>query len=137
MEPETQRLISGLPCPYGDGNTSERVASILEEPDVQGLLHLDEPDLRGLLPRDSGRGVGCRCVISRPALFDPSVEGGSKRRQRLLQALAPHRPVGRLRRLVADVVDLRLSRYRIKDHLGERRRRRPRCTRGQESEIRD
>ena len=50
VEPETQRLIAALPCPYGDGNTSERVASILEEPDVQGLLHLDEPDLRGYCP---------------------------------------------------------------------------------------
>jgi UDP-N-acetylglucosamine 2-epimerase (non-hydrolysing) len=50
VEPATQRLIAALPCPYGDGNTSERVANLLEEPDVQGLLQLDEPDLLGYCP---------------------------------------------------------------------------------------
>jgi UDP-N-acetylglucosamine 2-epimerase (non-hydrolysing) len=49
-EPEMQRLVAALPCPYGDGHTSERVASILAEPGVQRLLLLDEPDLRGYCP---------------------------------------------------------------------------------------
>ncbi|HEY3810910.1 MAG TPA: UDP-N-acetylglucosamine 2-epimerase (non-hydrolyzing) [Acidimicrobiales bacterium] len=49
-EPEMQRLVAALPCPYGDGHTAERVASILEEPGIHRLLQLDEPDLRGYCP---------------------------------------------------------------------------------------
>ncbi len=36
--------VAGLPCPYGDGTTGFRVASVLADPATQALLTLDEPD---------------------------------------------------------------------------------------------
>jgi UDP-N-acetylglucosamine 2-epimerase (non-hydrolysing) len=36
--------IAALPCPYGDGNTGNRVAELLADPAVEALLRLDEPD---------------------------------------------------------------------------------------------
>ena len=49
--PDEQDRIAGLPCPYGDGHTSERVAEILGDPDVARLLEIHEPDFTdGHLP---------------------------------------------------------------------------------------
>ena len=39
-----------MPCPYGDGHVSERLASSLDDPAVLDLLTLDEPDLTAGLP---------------------------------------------------------------------------------------
>lgn len=36
--------IAALPCPYGDGDTGGRVATLLADPAVDALLALDEPD---------------------------------------------------------------------------------------------
>jgi len=41
---KTQRRVAALPCPYGDGRTAERVASLLASPAVGELLRLEEPD---------------------------------------------------------------------------------------------
>jgi UDP-N-acetylglucosamine 2-epimerase (non-hydrolysing) len=41
---QLQRL-AGIPCPYGDGHTGERVAQLLEEPGTAELLQLTEPQL--------------------------------------------------------------------------------------------
>jgi UDP-N-acetylglucosamine 2-epimerase (non-hydrolysing) len=38
-----RRRIDALPCPYGDGLTSRRVAALLGNPPNQALLHLSEP----------------------------------------------------------------------------------------------
>ena len=45
--PDEQRRIAGIPCPYGDGHTSERVADILVSPDTAHLLAIREPDFTG------------------------------------------------------------------------------------------
>lgn len=45
--PERQRLVAGLPCPYGDGTTGEQVADLLLDPAVRPLLDLAEPDFVG------------------------------------------------------------------------------------------
>jgi UDP-N-acetylglucosamine 2-epimerase (non-hydrolysing) len=39
--------VAALPCPYGDGLTGERVASLLTDPATAALLTLDEPDWVG------------------------------------------------------------------------------------------
>ena len=45
--PDRQALVAGVPCPYGDGTTAERVAQVLGDPSVQPLLRLEEPDYVG------------------------------------------------------------------------------------------
>jgi len=43
--PAEQTRVYSAPCPYGDGNTAQRVAQALADPLVAPLLRLDEPDL--------------------------------------------------------------------------------------------
>jgi UDP-N-acetylglucosamine 2-epimerase (non-hydrolysing) len=43
--PAAQARVAGVPCPYGDGHTSERVVRLLGDPAVVGRLALAEPDL--------------------------------------------------------------------------------------------
>ena len=43
--PEEQERVAAVPCPYGDGHTSERVAELLADPEILPLLSLEEPDL--------------------------------------------------------------------------------------------
>ena len=43
--PEILTRIVEAPCPYGDGDTAERVADALEDPNVLSLLPIVEPDL--------------------------------------------------------------------------------------------
>lgn len=51
LEPEHQRRVAALPCPYGDGSTGHRVAAILADPATAALIALDEPDFTdGRLP---------------------------------------------------------------------------------------
>jgi UDP-N-acetylglucosamine 2-epimerase (non-hydrolysing) len=45
-----QTRVDAVPCPYGDGHVSERLASSLDDPAVLDLLTLDEPDLTAGLP---------------------------------------------------------------------------------------
>ena len=45
-----QTRVDAVPCPYGDGHVSERLASALDDPAVLDLLTLDEPDLTAGLP---------------------------------------------------------------------------------------
>ena len=44
-EPEEQARVAAVPCPYGTGDTGERVADVLDEPTTPDLLRIDEPDL--------------------------------------------------------------------------------------------
>ncbi len=46
-EPEEQRRVAALPCPYGDGHTAARVLEVLSDAAVRPLLRLDEPDFIG------------------------------------------------------------------------------------------
>ena len=48
--PAEQTRVDAVPCPYGDGHVSERLASSLDDPAVLDLLTLDEPDLTAGLP---------------------------------------------------------------------------------------
>jgi UDP-N-acetylglucosamine 2-epimerase (non-hydrolysing) len=41
--PEEQLRVAGVPCPYGDGHTAERVRQLLSDPGVVELLRLREP----------------------------------------------------------------------------------------------
>jgi UDP-N-acetylglucosamine 2-epimerase (non-hydrolysing) len=43
--PAAQARVAGVPCPYGDGHTAERVVRLLGDPAVVGRLALAEPDL--------------------------------------------------------------------------------------------
>ena len=43
--PEAQARVADVPCPYGDGHTAERVARLLDDPEVVARLPLVEPDL--------------------------------------------------------------------------------------------
>ncbi|MBV8980079.1 MAG: UDP-N-acetylglucosamine 2-epimerase (non-hydrolyzing) [Acidimicrobiia bacterium] len=42
-----QRRVGAVPCPYGDGYTSETVADLLADPSTAPLLQLSEPDFVG------------------------------------------------------------------------------------------
>lgn len=42
-EPSEQERIAALPCPYGDGHTSERVADLLDDEATRSLLTIREP----------------------------------------------------------------------------------------------
>jgi len=44
---EEQRRVAAVPCPYGDGFTGERVANLLQDPEVSSLLRLEEPNFVG------------------------------------------------------------------------------------------
>jgi UDP-N-acetylglucosamine 2-epimerase (non-hydrolysing) len=44
---EEQERVAAVPCPYGDGRTSERVVELLSDPDTARLLRLREPDFVG------------------------------------------------------------------------------------------
>jgi UDP-N-acetylglucosamine 2-epimerase (non-hydrolysing) len=48
--PAEQARVAGVPCPYGDGRVSERMASHLDDPATLDLLALDDPDLTAGLP---------------------------------------------------------------------------------------
>jgi UDP-N-acetylglucosamine 2-epimerase (non-hydrolysing) len=43
-EPDAQRRVAAVRCPYGDGRTGPRVASLLHHPATAPLLELAEPD---------------------------------------------------------------------------------------------
>ena len=43
--PDAQARVAAVPCPYGDGRTSERVVRLLADPAVVARLALSEPDL--------------------------------------------------------------------------------------------
>jgi len=47
---EEQARVAEVPCPYGDGRTSERVVGLLERPETWELLAIREPDLVGFVP---------------------------------------------------------------------------------------
>ncbi len=42
--------VAGLPCPYGDGRTGDRVVEVLAEPGLRALLRPAEPALSAALP---------------------------------------------------------------------------------------
>lgn len=44
---DEQRRVASLPCPYGDGHTSQRVVDALTDPVTSSLLALREPDFVG------------------------------------------------------------------------------------------
>jgi len=44
-EPDAQARVAAVPCPYGDGKVGPRVAALLADPAVRGLLELSEPRL--------------------------------------------------------------------------------------------
>src|SRR5207248_2481846 len=46
-DPDEQRRVAAVPCPYGDGHTAERVAAVLIDPATAPLLELSEPDFVG------------------------------------------------------------------------------------------
>jgi UDP-N-acetylglucosamine 2-epimerase (non-hydrolysing) len=46
-EPEEQARVAGVPCPYGDGHTAERVAALLTDPASLAVLRIEEPDFVG------------------------------------------------------------------------------------------
>jgi UDP-N-acetylglucosamine 2-epimerase (non-hydrolysing) len=48
---DEQARVAATPCLYGDGNTSELVASVLDDPATAALLTLDEPDFLDLPPQ--------------------------------------------------------------------------------------
>ena len=50
VSPQSQQLADSTPCPYGDGHTAERVATLLGEPATWELLRLEEPDFVGREP---------------------------------------------------------------------------------------
>jgi UDP-N-acetylglucosamine 2-epimerase (non-hydrolysing) len=45
-----QRRVAETPCPYGDGHTSERIAALLDDPEVRSRLALVEHDFVGRPP---------------------------------------------------------------------------------------
>jgi UDP-N-acetylglucosamine 2-epimerase (non-hydrolysing) len=45
-EPAVQARVAAVPCPYGDGHTSERVADLLGSEETWKAMAIDEPDLR-------------------------------------------------------------------------------------------
>jgi UDP-N-acetylglucosamine 2-epimerase (non-hydrolysing) len=45
LRPDVREEVFRLPCPYGDGATSERVADLLCDPGIDRMLAFDEPDL--------------------------------------------------------------------------------------------
>jgi len=59
-DPLTQAWIAAVPCPYGDGFVSRRVAALLHDPEIQSLLSLDEPALPDAAPAPTRRGVSAR-----------------------------------------------------------------------------
>lgn len=48
--PDEQERVASVPCLYGDGRTSERVAAVLADPTSAPLLAIDEPDFVDRLP---------------------------------------------------------------------------------------
>jgi UDP-N-acetylglucosamine 2-epimerase (non-hydrolysing) len=56
-EPEEQARIAAIPCPYGDGRTSERVRDLLGDAAVIEQMRLREPDLTGGLAAAAGLGT--------------------------------------------------------------------------------
>ncbi len=44
-DPAALARVAGLPCPYGDGHTADRVVEVLDEPAVRDLLAPREPGL--------------------------------------------------------------------------------------------
>ena len=48
--PAAQEAVAATPCPYGDGHTAERVATLLAEEGTWELLRLEEPDFIGRPP---------------------------------------------------------------------------------------
>ena len=42
-----QARVAAVPCPYGDGHTSQRVATLLSDPATEALLRIEEPDFVG------------------------------------------------------------------------------------------
>lgn len=59
-DPATQAWITAVPCPYGDGFVSRRVAALLHDPEIRALLTLDEPTLPDGLALPLGLAVGAR-----------------------------------------------------------------------------
>jgi UDP-N-acetylglucosamine 2-epimerase (non-hydrolysing) len=59
-DPQTQAWISAVPCPYGDGFVSGRVAALLHDPEIQSLLTLREPILPDATPDPAPLPVGAR-----------------------------------------------------------------------------
>jgi UDP-N-acetylglucosamine 2-epimerase (non-hydrolysing) len=55
-QPEEQERVAAVPCPYGDGHASERVADHLSNPDVAALLRLQERDFVGRTVSDLTAG---------------------------------------------------------------------------------
>ncbi len=55
LDPDEQRRVAAIACPYGDGTTGRQVADLLDDPEVHALLHLEEPDYTdGTLPPGVG-----------------------------------------------------------------------------------
>ena len=52
--------IAAVPCPYGDGFVSRRVAALLHDPEIHSLLTLDEPALPDAALAPTRLGVGAR-----------------------------------------------------------------------------
>ena len=48
--PEEQERVASVPCPYGDGHTSQLVAETLADPSNAYLLQINEPDFVGKEP---------------------------------------------------------------------------------------
>jgi UDP-N-acetylglucosamine 2-epimerase (non-hydrolysing) len=59
-DPLTQAWIAAVPCPYGDGFVSRRVAALLHDPEIHSLLTLDEPALPDAALAPTRLGVGAR-----------------------------------------------------------------------------
>jgi UDP-N-acetylglucosamine 2-epimerase (non-hydrolysing) len=53
LDPESLQRAAATPCPYGSGDTGERIAAVLTGPEADALLVLEEPDYTdGSLPAD-------------------------------------------------------------------------------------
>jgi len=48
--PAEQQRVARVPCPYGEGDTSDQVADLLADPGIRPLLELSEPDFVGKEP---------------------------------------------------------------------------------------
>ena len=59
-DPDTQAWITAVPCPYGDGFVSRRVAALLHDPEIHALLTLEEPMLPDGPALPVGLTVGAR-----------------------------------------------------------------------------
>lgn len=57
-DPAEQERVACLPCPYGDGKTSERVAALLGDDEVFARMALSEPADAGWLPERVREGAG-------------------------------------------------------------------------------